>query len=159
MSCPYEDETCGPDFPCLLCCYDIHIERNEQKYADDIAKSYPQIFDKAKKQVHPELKINNERKATGLPPTPKQLAFISSLAAKAHIDTPKPETIDEAKQIIQELLNTTSDLPDPPSDKQINYLRSLAYEKLGSSSEDWVQKIISQGKKAVSTEISRLKGN
>lgn len=157
MICKYKDPGCSPDFLCIVCLYDKAIEQKDLETAEDLFVRFRKFFDEEGIVFDTSI---SKRKAKDLPATPKQLSFIASLAEKQGITIPKVDTLTEASKAISDLLGSKeSSGIDEPSQAQINYLRALAYEKLGSSSEAWVQSIIAKGKKAVSKEISNLKND
>lgn len=151
--CAHDEQGCSEDFLCIFCCYDLAVKTENLDEAESIVKAFPKMMEE-KGMGTEHLKIDNKRKAKGLPPTPKQLAYIQSLAAQLDYHLREPDTLDEAKELIEELKAEIGVVP--PSEKQINFLRKLAYERCGPSSEDWVQGIIKKGKKATSEEISSL---
>jgi hypothetical protein len=104
--------------------------------------------------------VRPQAKPKGLPPTEKQLAYIEGLAKRHGVAVPSVETLEEAKKVISTFVSLTPAAPadNAPSEKQVHYLRSLAYDRLGSSSEDWVQSKVKEGRKAVSEAINDLVG-
>jgi hypothetical protein len=167
MSCPFNEEGCFDDFPCILCVYDFCKRNNDIEECKALWKQFSQILSPPFKESEekafmsgnlvygPSAKVGErESKPIGLPPTQKQLDYIQVLAFRSKTPIPKVNTLQEAKDAINKLL---ADTKDTATEKQVEYLRALALKKFGPNSEEWVQEKITKGKAAVSEAITLLR--